>query len=114
VVGHVVAVEAHPASGERAEPMFRGELGRQPFEEPVHTLPKAFGSHLTPSRLQCGTSDQVTPSGRCVCFAYLSMVGVMDWLHLFAICLLCWLAVALAVGTIVGHGIALGSSGDPD
>jgi len=38
----------------------------------------------------------------------------MIWLHLIAACLCCWLAVALAVGTIVGHGIALGTSGDPD
>jgi hypothetical protein len=43
-----------------------------------------------------------------------SMVGTMDWPHLFVICLLCWVAVALGVGTIVGHGIALGTSGDPD
>jgi hypothetical protein len=42
------------------------------------------------------------------------MVGEMDWPHLFAICLFSWLAVALAVATIVGHGIALGTSGDPD
>jgi hypothetical protein len=42
------------------------------------------------------------------------MVGGMDWPQLLAVCLLCWLAVALAVGTIVGHGIALGTSGDPN
>jgi hypothetical protein len=38
----------------------------------------------------------------------------MDWPHLVAICLFSWLAVALAVGTIVGQGIALGTSIDPD
>ena len=43
-----------------------------------------------------------------------AMVGAIDWLHLFGLCLFSWFAVALAVGTIVGHGIALGSSGDPD
>jgi hypothetical protein len=37
------------------------------------------------------------------------MVGAMHWPDLFAVCLLCWLAVALMVGTIVGHGIALGT-----
>jgi hypothetical protein len=41
------------------------------------------------------------------------MVAGMDWAPLVAVCLLCWLGVALAVGTIVGHGIALGTSGDP-
>jgi hypothetical protein len=42
------------------------------------------------------------------------MVGVMDWPHLVAVCLFSWLAVALAVGTIVGHGIAFGTPGDRD
>jgi hypothetical protein len=42
------------------------------------------------------------------------MVGVMIWPQLIAICLCSWLAVALAVGTIVGHGIALSTSGDPE
>jgi hypothetical protein len=41
------------------------------------------------------------------------MVGAMAWSHLLAVCVICWLAVALTVGTIVGHGIALGASGDP-
>lgn len=40
------------------------------------------------------------------------MVGAMDWPHLVAVCVICWLAVALTVGTIVGHGMALGASGD--
>jgi hypothetical protein len=38
----------------------------------------------------------------------------MNWPHLIATCILCWLAVALGVGTIVGHGIALGASSDTD
>jgi len=42
------------------------------------------------------------------------MVEAMDWPQLLAFCFFCWLAVALAVGTIVGHGIAFGTSGDPD
>jgi hypothetical protein len=42
------------------------------------------------------------------------MVGEMDWPHFVAICVFCWLGVALTVGTIVGHGIALGTSSDPD
>jgi hypothetical protein len=42
------------------------------------------------------------------------MVGAMVWPQLIAICLLSWLGVALAVGTIVGHGIALGTSIDPE
>jgi hypothetical protein len=41
------------------------------------------------------------------------MVGAMAWSHLLPVCVICWLAVALTVGTIVGHGIALGASGDP-
>jgi hypothetical protein len=42
-----------------------------------------------------------------------AMVGAMAWSHLLAVCVICWLALALTVGTIVGHGIALGTSGDP-
>jgi len=42
------------------------------------------------------------------------MVGAMHWPHVLAICLFGWVVVALTVGTIVGHGIALGASGDPD
>jgi hypothetical protein len=42
------------------------------------------------------------------------MVGAMIWPHLIAIVFLSWLGLALAVGTIVGHGIALGTSTDPD
>jgi hypothetical protein len=38
----------------------------------------------------------------------------MAWSQLLAWCVFGWLAVALGVGTIVGHGIALGTSGDPD
>jgi hypothetical protein len=41
------------------------------------------------------------------------MVGAMGWPHLLAVCAICWVAVALTVGTIVGRGIALGASGDP-
>jgi hypothetical protein len=40
------------------------------------------------------------------------MVGAMVWSHLLAAFVICWFAVALTVGTIVGHGIALGASGD--
>jgi hypothetical protein len=42
------------------------------------------------------------------------MVGAMHWPQVFAFWLFVWVAVALGVGTIVGHGIALGISGDPD
>jgi hypothetical protein len=42
------------------------------------------------------------------------MVGLMVWPHLIAVCICCWLGVALAVGTIVGHGIAFGTSSGPD
>jgi hypothetical protein len=45
---------------------------------------------------------------------FLPMVEAMDWQQLLAVCLLSWLGVALAVGTIVGHGIALGAPGDRD
>ena len=38
----------------------------------------------------------------------------MVWPQFVVICFCCWLAVALAVGTIVGHGIVLGASGDPE
>ena len=41
------------------------------------------------------------------------MVGAMAWAHLLAVSVICWLAVAITVGTILGHGIALGTSGDP-
>jgi hypothetical protein len=41
------------------------------------------------------------------------MVGAMTWPQLVAACFVCWFAVALTVGTIVGHGIALGTSSDP-
>jgi len=42
------------------------------------------------------------------------MVGSMTWPQLIAICLLSWLGLAVAVGTIVGHGIAFGTSIDPE
>jgi hypothetical protein len=41
------------------------------------------------------------------------MVGAMAWSHLLAVCVICWFALAFTVGTIVGHSIALGTSGDP-
>lgn len=41
------------------------------------------------------------------------MVGAMAWSDLFALSVICWMVIALTVGTIVGHGIALGTSGDP-
>lgn len=33
----------------------------------------------------------------------------MDWAQLLFFALLSWLAIALIVGTVVGHGIALGA-----
>ena len=36
----------------------------------------------------------------------------MNWTSLVAVVLLCWLAIALAVGTIAGHGMALGAGRD--
>ena len=38
----------------------------------------------------------------------------MHWPQVLAVCLFGWVAVALGVATIFGHGIALGTSGDPD
>jgi hypothetical protein len=38
----------------------------------------------------------------------------MAWPQLIAVGIFGWVALALAVGTIVGHGITLGTSGDPD
>jgi hypothetical protein len=38
----------------------------------------------------------------------------VSWASLAAAVLLSWLAVALAVGTIVGHGIAFGTRSDCD
>jgi hypothetical protein len=34
------------------------------------------------------------------------------WSSLLAVVILSWLAVALAVGTLVGHGIAFGTGSD--
>jgi hypothetical protein len=36
----------------------------------------------------------------------------VSWISFLAVLLLCWLGVALAVGTIVGHGIAFGTGSD--
>jgi hypothetical protein len=94
--------------------MFRGQLRRQPLEKPVHAVPKAYSRHLSPSFVCVRHFGSSYPFRPMRVLRFMPMVGVMDWLHLFAICVLCWLAVALAVGTIVGHGIALGTSGDPD
>jgi hypothetical protein len=33
----------------------------------------------------------------------------VSWASLLAVVILCWLGIALAVGTIVGHGIAFGT-----
>jgi len=41
------------------------------------------------------------------------MVGAVTWSHLLAVCVICWFAVAITVGNIVGHSIALGTTGDP-
>lgn len=38
----------------------------------------------------------------------------MSWANLAAMILLSWLALAVAVGTIVGHGIAFGTRSDSD
>jgi hypothetical protein len=38
----------------------------------------------------------------------------VTWVSLFAVVALCWLGVALAVGTIVGHGIAFGTGSDSE
>lgn len=38
----------------------------------------------------------------------------MSWPNLAAMILLSWLALAVAVGTIVGHGIAFGTRSDSD
>ena len=36
----------------------------------------------------------------------------VDWLTLFAVAILSWLAIAIAVGTVIGHGIAFGTGSD--
>jgi hypothetical protein len=33
----------------------------------------------------------------------------VSWISLLSVVILCWLGVALAVGTIVGHSIAFGT-----
>lgn len=38
--------------------------------------------------------------------------NALHWLTLFAIAILGWLAIALAVGTVVGHAIAFGTGRD--
>jgi hypothetical protein len=40
------------------------------------------------------------------------MQGEMNWVSLLAVVLLSWLAIAVAVGTIAGHGMALGAGRD--
>jgi hypothetical protein len=38
----------------------------------------------------------------------------VTWASLLAVVLLSWLGIALAVGTLVGHGIAVGTGSDFD
>jgi hypothetical protein len=38
----------------------------------------------------------------------------VDWLAPLAVAILGWLAIAVAVGTVVGHGIAFGTASDAD
>jgi hypothetical protein len=38
----------------------------------------------------------------------------MSWASLLAVVLLSWLSIALAVGTMVGHGIAFGNGNELD
>ena len=40
------------------------------------------------------------------------MMRTVSWASLLAVVLLSWLAIALAVGTVVGHGIAFGTGSD--
>lgn len=40
--------------------------------------------------------------------------SAMSWANLAAMIVLSWLALAVAVGTIVGHGIAFGTRSDSD
>jgi hypothetical protein len=40
------------------------------------------------------------------------MMRIVSWASLLAVVLLSWLAIALAVGTVVGHGIAFGTGSD--
>jgi hypothetical protein len=50
-----------------------------------------------------------------VVYVGIRVVGVaaaednMDWAQFLFLALLSWLAIALIVGTVVGHGIALGA-----
>ena len=37
---------------------------------------------------------------------------IVHWLSLIAVVILSWLGIALAVGTLVGHGIAFGTGSD--
>jgi hypothetical protein len=36
----------------------------------------------------------------------------MNWASIVAVALLSWIGIAVAVGTIVGHGIAVGTDSD--
>jgi hypothetical protein len=36
----------------------------------------------------------------------------VNWLSLIAVAILSWLAIALVVGTVIGHGIAFGTGSD--
>jgi hypothetical protein len=40
------------------------------------------------------------------------MMRIVSWASLLAVVLLSWLAIALVVGTVVGHGIAFGTGSD--
>jgi hypothetical protein len=42
------------------------------------------------------------------------MMESMSWIPLLAVGVLGWLAIALTVGTIVGHGIAFGTGSESE
>jgi hypothetical protein len=69
---------------------------------------------LTPSFSQSNTLKKY-PFWPTRLLGFCAMVGAMTaltWPQLAAVCLVCWVAVALVVGTIVGHGIAVGTGSD--
>jgi hypothetical protein len=94
--------------------MLCGKLWRQSPEQAVHALPQAVSRHRSPSVVASGTIEPNLPLPADTAASILNNGRSMNWPHLAAICLFCWFAVALTVGTIVGHSIALSTSSDPD
>jgi hypothetical protein len=70
---------------------------------------------LTPFFSQSSTLKKNYPFWPTRLLGFSAIVGAMTaltWPQIVAVCLVCWVAVALVVGTIVGHGIAVGTASD--